>query len=134
MKINTINQSDPIQEEKENTDRVLNLEAFTKFSGNDREALIRILTSLADNLQSTMESMQMAFESSDYQKLALLSHRMLPNIRNLGAIEEASLLQKLEALRTSETFDHKTIGSLLQTLKKGITQLESALRNEIGNY
>jgi len=76
----------------------------------------------------------MAFESSDYQKLASLSHRMLPNIRNLGAIEEASLLQKLEALRTSETFDQKTIGSMLQTLKKGITQLESALRNEIGNY
>ncbi|MHC1775055.1 MAG: ATP-binding protein [Lentimicrobium sp.] len=133
LKINTINQDDSINEERI-TERVLNLEAFTKFSGDDPEALIRILTSLADNLHSTLESMQNAYESSDYQKLASLSHRMLPNIRNLGALEEAALLQKLEALRNSETFDRKTIGSLLQTLNKGIAQLESAIRNEIGNY
>lgn len=133
LKIYTMNHGESINDEDE-PGRMLNLEAFIKFSGNDHEALIKIMTSLADNMQSTLKDMQSAFESSDYQKLALLAHRMLPNIRNLGAQKEAALLQKLEALRTINTFDHDAIKNQLQTLKKGITKLESALRKEIGRY
>ncbi|MBK6963502.1 MAG: response regulator [Bacteroidales bacterium] len=133
LKIYIINHSESINEE-ENTDRAINLEAFAKFSGDDPEAFIRILTSLADNMQSSLVDMHKAFESSDYQNLALLSHRMLPNIRNLGAQEEAILLQSLETLRTSKTFDHDAIDNQLNTLKNGITKIVSALRKEIDRY
>jgi hypothetical protein len=133
LKIETMNESGTLKPEDDQI-REINLEAFLKFSGNDREALGIILNSLADNLHNTMEEMQNAFDSSDYRQLALLSHRMLPNIRNLGAKKEIDLLQKLESLRNTNNFDKDAIGVLLLNLKMGAVELEAALRNQVNHY
>jgi len=117
-----------------NETREINLDPFLKFAGNDRDALNKILTSLADNLHSTMEDMQKAFDSADYQQLALLSHRILPNVRNLGAKEEVTLLIKLESLRNSHEFDRDAINGLLMALKAGAAEIETMLRTQIDNY
>jgi hypothetical protein len=133
LKIETMKESGSVDSEDDQI-REINLEAFLKFSGNDRIALDKILISLADNLHSTLEEMQKAFDSADYRQLALLSHRMLPNIRNLGAKKETELLQKLESLRNTNNFDKDAIGVLLSDLKAGVAGLETALRKQINHY
>jgi len=133
LKINTMNdrgtdntEVDPVRE--------LNLDAFLKFSGNDTDALKRILNSLADNLNKTSVEMQTAFDEGNFQQLALLSHRMLPNIRNLGAQEEAAILQKLEALRRTRDINASEVDMLLMQVRNGMAELENALRQQIGDY
>ncbi|NTW23865.1 MAG: response regulator [Lentimicrobium sp.] len=133
LKINTINESGTINSEH-SPGRELNLEAFLKFSDNDKEALDKILNSLADNLNKTSAEMQTAFEQGNYQQMALLAHRMLPNVRNLGAQDEAVLLQKLEALRRTMDINASEVSMLLISVRKGMAELENALRYQIGHY
>ncbi len=112
----------------------INLEPFRKFSGNDNAALNRILHSLADNLGATAKEMNTAALSGDLQLLALLAHRMLPNIRNLGAADVAGLLQKLESLRHGNSLDPDELTTIMQTLTKSLKALETELRNQVTDY
>lgn len=133
LKINTTNDSSADIAEVGPT-RELNLDAFLKFSGNDTDAFKRILNSLADNLNKTSLEMQTAFDEENFQQVALLSHRMLPNIRNLGAQEEAAMLQKLEALRRTRDINISEVDLLLRQVRTGMTELENALKQQIGDY
>ncbi|MFH1121077.1 MAG: ATP-binding protein [Bacteroidota bacterium] len=114
--------------------RTLDLDAFLKFSGDDRVALTKILISLADNLNNTTGQMQAAYDSGDHKQLALLAHRMLPNIRNLGARKETVILQQLESLRRENYLDNKMISDLLNEAKTGMLELEVAIRQKIAGY
>ena len=118
----------------EKESRTINLESFSKFTGDDQEALVKILISLADNLKVTSAQMQNAFDSADYQQLALLAHRMLPNIRNLGAKEEVTLLMELESLRKQTDFDKIRISEVLNKTKAGMAELEKVIRQKFLTY
>jgi len=133
LKIDMISdsRSDNTSQEAE---RNINLEAFAKFAGDDREALIKILISLSENLKATSVQMQTAFDSADYQQLALLAHRILPNIRNLGAKEEVALLAELESLRRKTDFDRNKTGEILNRTKAGMAELEKVIRQKTLNY
>ena len=133
MQIDIISVSESVNTEPTHH-RKINLESFVKYSGDDKEALKRILLSLADNLQNTANELNASFNEGNYQQVGLLSHRMLPNIRNLGATAETGILQKLETLGKSENPDKETIGSLLKKLMPGLAELESELRQETENH
>jgi signal transduction histidine kinase/DNA-binding response OmpR family regulator len=110
------------------------LEAFTAFSGGDPESLKKILISLRDNLRNTMEAMQNAFTGENYKQLALLAHRILPNIRNLGAEKETSLLLKLEALRDAAVHDKEEIREVISELLPGMEKLATILEQKTEDY
>ncbi|KAF0199199.1 MAG: two-component system sensor histidine kinase [Bacteroidetes bacterium] len=114
--------------------RNIDLEAFAKFAGDDHEAMIKILNSLSENLITTSGQMQTAFDSADYQHLALLAHRILPNIRNLGAKEEVAMLTELESLRRETDFDRNKISEILNKTKSGMAELNEVIRQKTLNY
>lgn len=114
-------------------ERRLNLETFMQFAGNDQEALGKILVSLADNLQKTSAEMQEAFDNGHIDDLAMLAHRMLPNVRNLGAGEEIKILQKLESLRNQSIIRMDEVSSALNKLRQGMKEIERTLRNGFGS-
>lgn len=107
---------------------------FEKFAGNDAEAMRKILTSLAENISATSIQMQLACESNDYQQLSMLAHRMLPNIRNLGASEETGLLQQLEGLRTVKDPDPSDIQEIVSRVTTGMDEIVSAIRLKMNHY
>lgn len=110
------------------------LDAFTAFSGGDPESLKKILISLRDNLRNTAAAMQNAFSEEDYKQLALLAHRILPNIRNLGAEKETSLLLKLEALRDAAIHDKDEIREVISELLPGMEKLANILEQKTEDY
>ena len=114
--------------------RNINLESFLKYSGDDKEALNKILISLADSIHNTASELNTSFNKSNYLQVGLLSHRMLPNIRNLGGAAEAGILQKLETLCKSENPNKETVNSLLKNLMPGLVELESELRQLTENH
>jgi len=114
--------------------RNIDLEAFAKFAGDDHGAMIKILNSLSENLITTSGQMQTAFDSADYQHLALLAHRILPNIRNLGAKEEVAMLTELESLRRETDFDRNKISEILNKTKAGMAELNEVIRQKTLNY
>lgn len=126
----------PAHDSNDNTGTManINLEPFRKFAGDDTAALNRILLSLADNLAATSEEMKSTFRTGDLPRLALLAHRMLPNVRNLGATDEAGMLQKLESLRRGHVIDPDELSATMQNLTNGLKALETELRNQVKDY
>ena len=129
IETNSIVKTAPIMSKNEHKD-TLNYDTFMQFAGNDTQALNRILYSLADSLQQTSAAMQEAFEKEQINELALLAHRMLPNVRNLGAMKEVSLLKELESLRTQNITNIENIGTRLQQLIQGMKEIETILRKK----
>jgi len=112
--------------------RQLNFETFMKFAGNDKEALGQILASLADNMHNTSTEMQQAYDSGQLKDLVMLAHRILPNMRNLGATEEVRLLQLIEALRSQSSINQANLAEPFNKLRLGMKEIETLLRNQLG--
>jgi signal transduction histidine kinase/CheY-like chemotaxis protein/HPt (histidine-containing phosphotransfer) domain-containing protein len=114
--------------------RELNLAIFNDFSGNDPEALKKILESLMNNINETARLMEEALRNKEYKNLALLAHRLLPNIRNLGASTEAGLLKQLETAGRLETPSQEVIMPLLRQVVEGLNEIEGALKEKLQDY
>ncbi|HOP12774.1 MAG TPA: hypothetical protein PLH09_02270, partial [Lentimicrobium sp.] len=114
--------------------RELNLAIFNDFSGNDPEALKKILESLMNNINETARLMEEALRNKEYKNLALLAHRLLPNIRNLGASTEAGLLKQLETAGRLETPSQEVIMPLLRQVVEGLNEIEGALKEKLKDY
>lgn len=100
---------------------------FRKFTGNDEDSLRKILLSLNANIDSTVDEMRHAFESRDYAKLSLLSHRILPNMRLLEVKTTASNLKKLELMCKEEHWDEQLIANKLDESIKCLSEISIKL-------
>ncbi len=125
---------DPEHEEIPLPGKALKLDIFKDFSGNDPEALKKIMESLLNNINATVLSMNEAFDNGDYRQLSLLAHRMLPNIRNLGASVESDLLKQIETSGRLDSPDTETIKVLLEKATDGMHLIAKALKDELLNY
>lgn len=109
----------------------LNLQAFTRFAGNDPEALKKILQSLRNSILSTASQLTETAEAGDYERTSLLAHRLLPNMRHLGEHDEVALLVKLEALKQEPRPDDDIIKSYIISLNEGLKRIAEMLDNEV---
>ena len=125
---------DPEHEEISVPGKELNLDIFKDFAGNDPEAFKKILESLVNNINATVLSMKEAFNNEDYRQLSLLAHRMLPNIRNLGASNESDLLKKIEMSGRVDSPDREAITVLLEKAIDGLHAIAQTLNDELLNY
>jgi hypothetical protein len=92
------------------------------------------MESLLNNINATVLSMNEAFDNGDYRQLSLLAHRMLPNIRNLGASVESDLLKQIETSGRLDSPDTETIKVLLEKATDGMHLIAKALKDELLNY
>lgn len=111
----------------------LSIDAFAEFTGNDPEILKKILESLVNDVKTTVPAMQEALGNRDYRQIAELSHRIRPNIKNLGA-PESSLLQKLEAMCKTDTPDHTAVAGMVEKACSSLTETEKELMEIIRRY
>lgn len=93
---NTSLEENKTYEGKELKEYSLNFEAFKQFTGNDNEALRKVINSLLENIKNTHTEMHDAYTNSDIDRLGLLAHRLVPNIKLLGATPACNILRKLE--------------------------------------
>lgn len=87
---------DPIKDKEE--DDQIDLSNFRQFAGDNEESLKKIVESLTANIDKTLNDMKLCLEKGDFKNLSLLAHRLLPNIRLLGAQKASSSLRNIELM------------------------------------
>jgi HPt (histidine-containing phosphotransfer) domain-containing protein len=109
----------------------LNLEIFKEFANHDEQALRKILASLADAFKLAAESLTKALQQNDYQLIANIAHRILPNTRNLAAEKTALKLMNLESLRSKTAPDNTLIKKEIDETVAELNYIEKELRKLI---
>jgi len=100
---------------------------FMKFAGEDEDSLKKILLSLDSNIIATSDEMRSAFESRNFARLSLLSHRMLPNMKLLEAKTTSFHLKKLELICKEEQPDEQLIEHTLDESIKCLSEIREKL-------
>lgn len=109
----------------------LNLEIFKEFANHDEQALRKILTSLADAFKLAAESLTKALQQNDYQLIASIAHRILPNTRNLAAEQTVLKLTNLESLRSKTAPDNTLIKKQIDETVAELNYIDKELRKLI---
>ncbi len=106
----------------------IDLSSFKEFTGDDEDSLNTIVISLHENIRRTAAEMQAAFDRKNFVDLSLLAHRILPNIRLLGARNTAALVRELEIKSKEETADESAIKTNLKAAIRDMNKLSEQLR------
>ncbi len=107
----------------------LDLSGFKKFAGDNEDSLNRIIASLNENLEKTLDQMKIEFEGKNYQNLSVLAHRLQPNIKLLGATQTAILLREIEVICRNDNPDEVVIREKLEQTGLQIKGIRSELEN-----
>lgn len=107
----------------------LDFSSFRKFSGDDEESLIRIISSLETNISKTSDEMISAFNRKDYTELSLLAHRMIPNIKLLGVKTTAEELRKIELICKADGAESENLAEHFNLTLIGLNDIRKKLRN-----
>lgn len=89
----------------------LDLSTFRKFAGDDEDSLTRIISSLELNIARTSDEMLKAYKAKDYSELSLLAHRMIPNIKLLGAKQVTEQLRQIEVACKQHPVDESILST-----------------------
>jgi signal transduction histidine kinase/DNA-binding response OmpR family regulator len=111
-----------------NNSTSLDLSSFRKFAGNDENSLNRIIISLNENLEKTLDQMKVKYQEKDFHGLSVLAHRLQPNIKLLGVADAAAILRELEVISRNETPDDDVISEKLQVTSAHIKRIQVELQ------
>jgi len=114
--------------EEDSGDTTLDYSDFRKFAG-DEDSLNRILLSLESTIGNTADEMKAAKKAGDYAALGLLAHRLIPNIKLLGAKPLAEKLKLIEAECKKEEVDKESINVLLKQVTAELMKIRVKLRS-----
>lgn len=89
----------------------LDLSSFRRFAGDDEDSLTRIISSLELNIARTSDEMMKAYRQKDYTELSLLAHRMIPNIKLLGAKNVTDHLRQIEMACKQQPVDEAILSN-----------------------
>ena len=102
------------------------LTEIKNFAGDDDDALGAILGAFIESTGSGMQTLELAFQKGDKEKVSAIAHKMLPMFRQLQADHLVRLLQRLEDEKLGEISADE-----LQYLKKEVQELLLSLQQEI---
>ncbi len=109
----------------------IDLSGFRQFAGDDENSLNKIISSLIINIETTKGELKKAFNEKKYMELALLAHRIQPNVRLSGAKYTSELLKRLELTSRNEPSEYEKIKSLYEEVISEMTNLKASLETVI---
>jgi signal transduction histidine kinase/DNA-binding response OmpR family regulator len=115
--------------EHTNNISTLDFSSFRKFAGDDEESLSRIISSLETNILNTSDEMLNAFNKHNYSEVSVLAHRLIPNIKLLGAKSTADDLRKVEVICKSEYVNAEELTEHFNSIMIGLNDIRIKLRN-----
>lgn len=107
-------------------ERIIDLEVALERLGGDREFLLELFDELNDQMGPTLNNIESALESADYDQLRHVAHGMKGASSNLGADKISVYFKQLEQMGLDKSVDGAK--EILVKIKQAHTELLDVLK------
>jgi HPt (histidine-containing phosphotransfer) domain-containing protein len=108
---------------------IYNLDKINEMADGDNDFINSVISVFLEEVPQDLESLEHALDSSNYQQVYQLAHKIKPNVDLLGMEQTRAAALEIETLGKSEA-NMSEIQNIFPILKKDIEQVVSELRKD----
>ncbi|MEJ2055084.1 MAG: Hpt domain-containing protein [Calditrichaceae bacterium] len=107
-------------------EKLIDLDVALDRLGGDKEFLFELLDEMSEQMDSTLEQIEEAISSSDFEQIRSLAHGMKGASSNLGADRISAYFKELEQLGINQSIDGAS--DLIEKIKQTHSELLEYLK------
>lgn len=110
---------------------IYSLDKVNEMADGDTDFINSVISVFLEEVPQDLEGLEHALNTSNYQQVYQLAHKIKPNVDLLGMEQTRAVALEIETLGKNET-NMSEIQKIFPSLKKDIEQVVSELRKDFG--